>query len=756
MTIRVRFPGDIEVSTKFFGRFTPVDMVRGGAPLVPGLLLQSIVLVLIGALTGGLLLVYRPYGKPIDVLGYRYLRQQWYLRRGDNDSLDISVSPAVFGDSDIVVSDGVGAGVIRVDPVNVSMMTDVEQTAVQRVFRDALASASYPVTIYSRQETTSVPDYIDHLDERFAGAMTSSNEAVQAMMEDYLSHCRQLSDDGIELTRHYVVVPVSVDELERDTISSRTVRAASVAETVLDVMPDAVEDHVKPLATPLVTHIDRQDMEVTKREVYTEIDSRCREMKQRLNAGDLKAKRIAGDDLADFADTVSMTDIEPEVDGWRSDDGTYYKQLAVTEFPASMEFAWPRMLLRVDGFVDITQVVTPRTPADTAQTLERRKEKLRAERDSFLKAGLGNIEYLEARYEDAEWMLDLLANREDRPFDYAAYITVRGESYAKCEETFQQVTNRLRTAQIEFEKPVFAAERAADTYCPVTEDAWNEAQLMPGSSVAAGLPFATRQLDQEQGVLYGVDTDDGLPMLLDRFTWDSHSLVRIGTLGSGKSYATKLELLRMLMVYPELNIYVVDPKLEYKNLMDALWGRVHEVGSNTAISDIAVHGRRACFTPPERGTMDMDVMADLIRYLQHKTTENDGYSLVVIDEARHFLTHDDARTALNNFVLEARDTDTAVTLVTQNASHFTHSRAGTEILKNTPATVFMRHDTVDDAVIEFFDLSQREAAELHQLKTGKENPYSEALFQVDRQLDAKLSIEATPAEHRFIEQFGRY
>lgn len=150
----------------------------------------------------------------------------------------------------------------------------------------------------------------------------------------------------------------------------------------------------------------------------------------------------------------------------------------------------------------------------------------------------------------------------------------------------------------------------------------------------------------------------------------------------------------------------------------------------------------------------MEYMTDLLRYLQQETTHNEGRDLVIIDEARHFLTDDEAVTELNNFVLEARDIDTAVTMVTQNASHFTHSREGMEILKNVPATVFMRHDTVDEDVVEFFGLSQREASELLQLKTGKDNPYSEALYQVDRKLDAKVRVSATDAEDDFIEERG--
>ncbi len=748
MTIRIRFPGDIEVSTKFFGRFTARDLVKGVVPVVPGLVVKSIVLVVLGLLVGGLLVFYRPYGKPVESVVFHFLRQ-YHRFRGESFDIDVQVQ----GRDDVVVNGDLAAGVLKVTPVNVSMRTDVEQASVQQVFETAIASASYPVKVYSRQEKTGVPDYVDHLSDRFEEEDGRDHEQLKSIIREYGGYCQQLSQNGIETTEHYVVLPVPKEDTGGSVLGETSLSMVLI-QKVLQVAPDPVYKRLYPVFEPVIEHFERQSRNIGARQQYNDIERRCQKMESQLNRGDLQAERVTGSDLRSFADKVSLNGVTPEVDTWKAEDGTYYKSLAITEFPSSMELAWPRMLFRVDGFVDITQVVSPRNPADTAKLLERRKEKLAAERESFLKAGMGNIEYIESRYDDAEWMLDQLADREDRPFDYACYVTVCGDSYEECEETFQQVVNRLRTAQIEFEKPVFETDRAAETHCPVGDDSLDQTQLLPGAAVSAGFPFATRAIDQDMGVIYGADTDDETPILLDRFEWDSHSLVRIGTLGSGKSYATKLELLRMLIVHPNLNINVIDPKLEYTELIESLGGKAYNVTSKPAEEGFSSESRLTCYVPPERGSMNMEYMTDLLRYLQQETTHNEGRDLVIIDEARHFLTDDEAVTELNNFVLEARDIDTAVTMVTQNASHFTHSREGMEILKNVPATVFMRHDTVDEDVVEFFGLSQREASELLQLKTGKDNPYSEALYQVDRKLDAKVRVSATDAEDDFIEERG--
>jgi hypothetical protein len=64
----------------------------------------------------------------------------------------------------------------------------------------------------------------------------------------------------------------------------------------------------------------------------------------------------------------------------------------------------------------------------------------------------------------------------------------------------------------------------------------------------------------------------------------------------------------------------------------------------------------------------------------------------------------------------------------------------------------MRHDRVPDDVVDYFQLSDRERQELHELKTGTESEYSEALLKISGKLDTRIKIESTDIEHRIINQ----
>jgi conjugal transfer ATP-binding protein TraC len=71
-------------------------------------------------------------------------------------------------------------------------------------------------------------------------------------------------------------------------------------------------------------------------------------------------------------------------------------------------------------------------------------------------------------------------------------------------------------------------------------------------------------LTSTKGILYGVNRHNASLVLFDRFSLENYNSVIFAKSGSGKSYATKLEILRTLMFDTE--VIVIDPEREYEFL----------------------------------------------------------------------------------------------------------------------------------------------------------------------------------------------
>jgi len=705
---RVQIPGNLDVPMRLFGRFTIRDLLRLSLPIIPGLLRQSWLIALIGIGVGTLLYFVRPYKQPLDTHIYNCVR--WVAMRGQIEGSDIGE----FEDdgwghgidsSKIKSQTGNLIAVIKVQPTNLDLKTEAEQQALHNIYQDLLRTVNYPLEIHSRQRPLSLDQYLQEL--------KTCNSNDKGLKTDYLRFCSEFEDEDLTLTDHYIVINAEENGLNY---------LWRLVQRLLDNDPESADNALD-----------------------SELDSRCREVIGAIDSTDLSARRLTGDDLEQFADSVNYPTEETTLHCSVQDE--YRRAIEITEYPSTTELAWPLQLLRVDGKVDVVQKVEPMSSGETSDRLQRLSEKLNAEINSLLSGGHRGTNKFESLLEDTEWFLDLLADRQAKPVEYSSCVTVHSPDKGRTEDTLAAVCNRLDTLGFEYRHPVLRADLGYRSDSPLYRDGLDNELLMPASSAAAGFPFAT-QNSGEAGIVYGTDTYDGTPILLDRFSWSSHSMARMGMVGSGKSYATKIELLRAALVYDDLQIIVVDPKQEYGRVISMLGGSTRELDGG----DYSLDNDYICLTVSERGQSEnIGLLTDAVEQIYREVSQDQRRTLVLVDEARNLLNDEDGRRILNRFVLEGRDTNTAITLVTQNASHFTYCREGREILDNMPGKVFMRHDRVPDSVVDYFDFSAREKQELFELKTGTDADYSEALLRVSGRISTRVTVESTSQEHALIE-----
>lgn len=589
----------------------------------------------------------------------------------------------------IVLDSRVVLAAVKLTPVNLDLKKEDEQDALHGFYQELLDTLSYPVYIYSRQGWADLDQYVDKVEQ---------GEGFPGLRSSYTDFCQNLVEKGVVETEHFVVVRGLAGNHGRTT---------------------------------------------------EEVERRIQEVSSLLSGGDLEVERLENEELEGFVrDSLNRSPVPTREYCAAANQGSseYRKLVYLSDYPSQVGFGWPRHLLRVDGLVDVVQAVKPVSVGAASKKLRRQSEKLDAEIAAFLTFGYRGTSVLERSLDDVEWFQDLLAEQKCQPVRYGAYVTVHAETERKLKKTFNRLKSRLRTLRIGWGEPAFRNDYAYYTDSPFYGDRLDESLLMPSLSAATGFPFGTQPLDTRSGVLYGVDTGDNTPIILDRFNWDSHSMAVIGTLGSGKSYSAKLELIRSMLVYPDLRVIVVDPKKEYGSTVEALGGENRLVSPG---KEYSFDEKVLSFEVRDRGEFEnVAGLVDLVRQIYSATSKNQRRTLVLIDEARLLLQDDSGRHVLNNFVLEARDINVAVHLVTQSSSHFTEWREGEDILNHIPGTLYFRHEREAD----HSTLSEKENTGLLRLRSGEKAGYSEALLKVSNTVSTRIRIRSTPLEHRIIEQ----
>jgi type IV secretory pathway VirB4 component len=736
MSLRFRMPAPFEAETTIISSLSTQNLVRFGIPIAAALIASSgaglpglLAALGVGAATGAALVFAKPYGYHFDQLVYHTVRWLSQRRSINDKTLDLTQSvsdPDIDRSNHCPLEDGSVTGVIEVEPTNIELMDEAQQGAVHQTYASLFETINYPVTVVTKQKPIDLTEYRDHIEDQEAPS--------NSIKEDYLRQVDNIASDDLATTNHYIVLRVTPD-------STNWLKQQTSA------FLDQLEADTSTLENWLPFNTDNQ---ASQEEVLAgELDRRCEEVLDTVDSPALTTERVTGSDLDNLAREWENT--EPAVTPrWtttaRSSGNEYRRTLYIKEYPRQLSFGWLIDLLRINGLVDITQTIEPQDPAKTTRKVNRLRQKVNAEIDSLLNSSWKATNPLERLLDDIDWLLDVLADRDSKPVKQGIYITVHGDTPEECRETLEQVTSRLRTMQIDYEEPVCRTDHGYKAQSPLHSDPLNKNQLLPGSSAAAAFPFGTQSIQQERGVLYGVDDSDGTPILLNRFNWRSHSMARMGTVGSGKSFHTKLELIRASLAYDDLQIIVVDPKNEYGRIVKRLGGQVYTL-DNDYINDNAFDRDVIGFQVAQRGNSgNTELLTSLVERIYSITSQNSRKTLLVVDEARILLEDEDGREVLNQIVLEGRDVNTAATLVTQSARHFTDHRKGVGILDNMPAKTLFRHENVTDSMIDYFDLSKHEEQSLYRLKTGEESDYSQALMQVSGTLDAKLEINATAAE----------
>jgi hypothetical protein len=355
---------------------------------------------------------------------------------------------------------------------------------------------------------------------------------------------------------------------------------------------------------------------------------------------------------------------------------------------------------------------------------------------------------LREQQHDLEDLIDAEANRETL-VNYDVYIVARGATPDEAEQTLntvQSVLNRLRVDACEPSQLPHAVKAASVFHT----SRFSKSEIVPGHSAAAGFSFGTHDKIEQNGVKIGQRSTD--PVILDRFSWDAGHVSVNGKIGSGKTYWTKLMLLRSAKTYDDLDINVIDPKKrDYKALVETLDGKTVIVGHedlDKASADVVR------FTVKDPSRDNTEVLADTVRRVYRQAVATDSKTLVVIDEAHRIITkgdqiYEDDIQAVSTLIRETRDRNVAATLISQNADEFTRSNEGQNILRNTDCNLFFKQKAVDSQLADFFHLSQRQTSELRKLRTGNSLPFSEAL--IHGPVNNRLKIDAQPQEHRLIE-----
>ncbi|TMC10393.1 MAG: DUF87 domain-containing protein [Chloroflexi bacterium] len=231
------------------------------------------------------------------------------------------------------------------------------------------------------------------------------------------------------------------------------------------------------------------------------------------------------------------------------------RTLAVSHYPKRLIPGWLDSLHAFEGDLDVALHLLPGSRGDP---------------------------YRRAALEDAEELQDRIARGEERLIEAALYLTVWADRDEGLESASQRMEALLGSQLIQSRRLLFQMEPGLVSTLPLGLDRVGLRRSLSTSALAATFPFTGNDLNQDRGLLYGINPEVRSPILLDRFRLENHNAVVFATSGAGKSFFVKVELLRAFLA--GIRVHVIDPEGEYAPIVEALGGSVVTMHPGSPVS----------------------------------------------------------------------------------------------------------------------------------------------------------------------------
>lgn len=253
------------------------------------------------------------------------------------------------------------------------------------------------------------------------------------------------------------------------------------------------------------------------------------------------------------------------------------RTVAVVGYPHEVRTGWLEPVVTHPAPLDVSVHVEPVPSRAAADRLRRQLGRFESSRRIDAKRGRLVDPELEAAAEDARELAHRLARGEGRLFSVGLYATVRGADAEAATVEVERLRSVLDSSLLDTVPATFRSLEGWATTLPLGVDLLRARRTMDTEALAAAWPFASAEPSEQGGVLWGLNARTGGLVTWDRFGLQNHNAVVLAKSGSGKSYLTKLDLLRNL--YRGVECMVVDPHHEYDRVAEAVGGTTIRLGT---------------------------------------------------------------------------------------------------------------------------------------------------------------------------------
>jgi conjugal transfer ATP-binding protein TraC len=255
------------------------------------------------------------------------------------------------------------------------------------------------------------------------------------------------------------------------------------------------------------------------------------------------------------------------------------RTLFVISYPRFLDESWFAPIINLDKVFNVSIFIHP---IDTAKILRHFQKKVAEVQSQISRRedkGLVRDPALDTAYQDLEALRDQLMQAQEHLFDVGVYITLFADNDGELDKLESEIKSILESKLVYVKPALFQQEQGFKSVIPIADDQLGVHSKLNSSPLSSLFPFVSFDLTSDKGILYGINRHNSSLVLFDRFLLENYNSVTFAVAGAGKSYCTKLEILRTLMF--DTDVIVIDPEKEYEYMAEATGGKYFNISLNS-------------------------------------------------------------------------------------------------------------------------------------------------------------------------------
>ena len=422
--------------------------------------------------------------------------------------------------------------ILRAEPINFNIKNTREKEAITAGFQKFLNSLDFPIQVVMSTSPLNLSSYLNSLNV----------SKYKKQFESYKNNIENLIKENKAMNRNFYLIIKEVSNL--------------------DIQIKICEEKLTNIGIKTTRLNDKELKEILKNLFSKDIEDKA---DKEVNKENYLHYLIAPKSISNSPDYIKVNE-------------TFSRTIATYGYPRIVEPGFLDKIITSKGDFNLSLFIEPFNIETTMIMLDKQLQKQRADLFS-IKANSSINPSLEIKYNDTKRILEDLQKGKEKLFNVLLYINCKSDNIEELNLLTKKIESDLNSLMIIPKIPLFQMLQGLKSTSPLGINSLKVSRNITTDALSAFFPFTSSFLNiDDNGIFLGLNRH-GIPVIKDIFKLSNYNGFILSQSGSGKSFFTKLMIMRHLM--NDVKVMVIDPQSEYTELTKEFNGELITISKDS-------------------------------------------------------------------------------------------------------------------------------------------------------------------------------